>query len=132
MLGDAIQGARRPGTIAVPAQVKRVHVVALAEFLGHPVPIARVVERTVHQNQGRLAVLAVIPELQLEAVGIEEVGDGFHGRSSTNWMNEPAQKIHGIGLVRQLWPGGQAGTGPAMKHFRPCAVEEGRPLPVDA
>src|SRR6267142_1533208 len=78
MLGDAVGGARRPGAIAVAAQIERVDVIAVAEFLGHPIPIAGVIERAVDQNEGRLAVLTVIPELKFEAVGIEEVGDGFH------------------------------------------------------
>src|SRR5712672_2959877 len=78
MLGDAVGGARRPGAIAVAAQMERVDVIAFAEFLGDPIPIACVVERAVHENEGGFAVLTVIPELQLEAVGVEEVRDGFH------------------------------------------------------
>src|SRR6267142_5918826 len=98
MLGDAVGGARRPGAIAVAAQIERVDVIAVAEFLGHPVPIAGVVERAVDQNEGRFAVLAVIPELQLEAVGIEEVGDGFHfwRRSLGSQMLRRGKKIHGF------------------------------------
>src|SRR6266436_7798389 len=78
MLGDAVGGARRPGTVAVAAQIERVDVIAVAEFLGHPIPIAGVIERAVNQNESGLAVLTVIPELEFEAVGVEEVGDGFH------------------------------------------------------
>src|SRR5882757_3120929 len=78
MLGDAVGGARRPGAVAVPAQIERVDVIAVAEFLSDPIPIAGVVERAVDQNEGRLAVLTVIPELEFETVGVEEVGDGFH------------------------------------------------------
>src|SRR6266853_2853087 len=78
MLGDAVGGSRCPGAVAVAAQIERVDVIAVAEFLSHPIPIAGVVERAVDQNEGRLAVLTVIPELKFEAVGVEEVRDGFH------------------------------------------------------
>src|SRR5882762_674983 len=98
MLGDAVGGARRPGAIAVAAQIERIDVIAVAEFLGDPVPIAGVVERTVNQNEGGFAVLAVIPELQLEAVGVEEVGDGFHfwRRVLGSQMLRRGKKIHGF------------------------------------
>jgi hypothetical protein len=33
----------------------------------------------VDEDYRRLVVLAVIPELEFEAVGVEEVRDGFHG-----------------------------------------------------
>src|SRR6266850_3681767 len=109
MLGDAVGGARRPGAIAVAAQIQRVDVIAAAEFLGHPIPIAGVVERAVDQNEGRLAVLAVIPELKFEAVGIEEVGDGFHfwRRALGSQMLRRGKKIHGFLGNRQAegWEG---------------------------
>src|SRR5258708_31180169 len=78
MLGDAVGGSRRPSAVAVAAQIERVDVIAVAEFLSYPIPIASVVERAVNQNESGLAVLTVIPELEFEAVGIEEVRDGFH------------------------------------------------------
>src|SRR5712672_3023476 len=98
MLGDAVGGARRPGAIAVAAQIERVDVITVAEFLSDPIPIAGVVERAVDQNDGRLAVLAVIPELQLEAVGVEEMGDGFHfwRRALGSQMLRRGKKIHGF------------------------------------
>src|SRR5712672_4136102 len=96
MFGDAVGGARRPGAVAVASQIERVDVIAVAEFLGHPIPIAGVIERAVDQNEGRLAVLTVIPELQLEAVGVEEVGDGFHfwRRALGSQMLRRGKKIH--------------------------------------
>src|SRR5882762_6365139 len=98
MLGDAVGGARRPGAVAVAAQIERVDVVAFAEFLSDPIPIASVVERAVDQNEGRLAVLTVIPELQFEAVRVEEVGDGFHfsRRALGSQMLRRGKKIHGF------------------------------------
>jgi hypothetical protein len=33
----------------------------------------------VDEDERGLVVLAVVPELEFEAVGVEEVGDGFHG-----------------------------------------------------
>src|SRR5712675_714667 len=98
MLGDAVGGARCPGAVAVAAQIERVDVIAVAEFLSDPIPIAGVVERAVDQNEGRLAVLTVIPELKFEAVGVEEVGDGFHfwRRSLGSQMLRRGKKIHGF------------------------------------
>src|SRR6267378_3248517 len=98
MLGDAVGGARRPGAVAVAAQIERVDVIAVAEFLSDPIPIASVVERAVNQNEGRLAVLTVIPELKFEAVGVEEVGDGFHfwRRALGSQMLRRGKKIHGF------------------------------------
>ena len=78
MLGNAIDGTGRPSAIAVAAQIERVYVIVLAQDLGDPVPIARMVERAVHEDQRGLAVLAVVPKLEFETVGIEEVRDGFH------------------------------------------------------
>src|SRR4029077_12972406 len=72
VLGDTVSGPWGPGAVAVAAQIQGVNVIALAEDLGYPVPIARVVERAVDENKGGLAVLTVIPELQLEAVRVEE------------------------------------------------------------
>src|SRR5712675_1478073 len=98
MLGDAVGGSRRPSAVAVAAQIERVDVIAVAEFLSDPIPIAGVVERAVDQNEGRLAVLTVIPELEFEAVGIEEVGDGFHfwRRALGSQMLRRGKKIHGF------------------------------------
>jgi hypothetical protein len=77
MFGDVIHGAGGPSAIAVSAEVKGVDVIVLAEAAGDPVPIAGVIERAVNENQRRLGILAVIPELKLEAVRIKEMGDGF-------------------------------------------------------
>src|ERR1700720_490307 len=79
VFGNTINRTGGPSTVAVPAQIERIDVIVPTQDLGNPVPIARVVESTVHQDQRGLAVLAIIPKLQLEPVGIEEVGDGFHG-----------------------------------------------------
>src|SRR5882762_10385370 len=98
MLGDAVGGARCPGAVAVAAQIERVDVIALAEFLSYPIPIASVVERAVDENEGGLAVLTVIPELEFEAVGVEEMGDGFHfwRRALGSQMLRRGKKIHGF------------------------------------
>src|SRR5260370_2701039 len=77
VLGDAVGSAGGPSAVAVTAQVQRVDVVMLAQNAGDPIPVARMIKTTVNENQRRLAVLAIVPELQLEAVGIEEVRDGF-------------------------------------------------------
>ena len=65
VLGDVVHGAGRPGAVAVSAQVERVDVVVLAQRSRHPVPVARVVQPAVDQHQRGLAVLPVVPELQL-------------------------------------------------------------------
>src|ERR1700686_205780 len=100
MLGHAIGGAGRPSAVAVAAQIQRVDVIALAQTARYPVPIAGMVETAVNENQRRFVVLPIVPELQLEAVGIEEVRDRFHG-TLRNPMHDLVQKIHGIPMVRQ-------------------------------
>src|SRR5262249_28389970 len=54
----------------------------------HPVPAAGVVQPAVHQHQRRFSITPVIPELKFQTIGIEEVGDRFHGRSSL-WHSRP-------------------------------------------
>src|SRR5262245_56565962 len=68
MFGNRIERARCLRTVAVPAQVERVDVEIVAQGPRHPIPIARVVEAAVYQQQRRLALRAPIPELQLEPV----------------------------------------------------------------
>jgi hypothetical protein len=62
----------------VPAEIECVNVEVLAESPRHPVPVAGVIQAAVHQDEGRFPILSPIPELELEAVGVEKVGDGFH------------------------------------------------------
>ena len=71
--------AGSPGAVAVAAEVEGVDVIVVAESLRDPVPVAGVVEGAVDEDERGLVVLAVVPELEFEAVGVEEVGDGFHG-----------------------------------------------------
>src|SRR6266852_2174501 len=78
VLGHAVGSTGGPSAVAVSAQVEREDVIAFAQDPRDPIPVASVVQSAVNQNQRRLAVLAIVPELQLEAVGIEEVRDGFH------------------------------------------------------
>ena len=66
-----------PGAVAVAAEVECVDVVVVAERLRYPVPVAGVVQGAVDQNDRGLVILAVVPELELQAVGVEEVRDGF-------------------------------------------------------
>jgi hypothetical protein len=77
MLTYGVGGAGSPGAVAMAAKIEGVDVIVLAEGTGDPVPIAGVIQRAVNKNESRFAVLAVIPELKLEAVGVEKVGDGF-------------------------------------------------------
>ncbi len=77
VFGEAVHRARRPRAVAVAAQVERVDVVIVTQRSRGPIPHARVIEAAVHQNQRGFSVGAPIPELQLEAIGIEEVRDGF-------------------------------------------------------
>jgi hypothetical protein len=77
MLAYGVGGAGSPGAVAVPAKVQGVDVIVLAEGTGDPVPIAGVIQRAVNENESGFAVLAIIPELKLEAVRVEEVGDRF-------------------------------------------------------
>ena len=70
VFGDAIERARRPGAVAVAAQIHGVDVKMLAERARHPIPVAGVIQTAVDQHQSGLAVLSPIPELELEAVGV--------------------------------------------------------------
>src|SRR5713101_5775816 len=78
VLGHAVGSAGGPSAVAVSAQVEREDVIAFAQDPRDPIPVASVVQSAVNQHQRRLAVLAIVPELQLEAVGVEKVRDGFH------------------------------------------------------
>ena len=77
VLGQAVHRSRGPGAVAVASQVQRVDVKVLAQCARHPVPVAGMVEATVNEQQRWLVVLSKIPELQFEAVGIEEMRDWF-------------------------------------------------------
>jgi hypothetical protein len=85
MFGDAVAGTGSPGAIAVTAKVHGVDVEMPAKRAGHPIPVAGVIEAAMHKKQRGEAgvsarvVLAPIPELQLEAIGIVIVRDGFQG-----------------------------------------------------
>ena len=74
---DAIQRARRPGAVAMPAQIHGIDVEMFTERTRHPIPIARVIQAAMHQNQRRLAFRSPIPELQLQPVGVKEMRNGF-------------------------------------------------------
>jgi hypothetical protein len=73
MLGDAVHRARRPCAVAVAAQVERVDVIVLAQSACDAIPVAGVIQSAVDQDQRRLAVLPVIPKMQLQTIGVEEV-----------------------------------------------------------
>jgi hypothetical protein len=98
VLDYAVGGAGSPGAIAMAAQVERENVIVLAKNARDPIPIASVVEAAVDEDQRRLAVLAVVPELQFEAVGVEEVGNGFHGAPFAIRSTNRLRKYTGLGL----------------------------------
>ena len=77
IFGNAVHRARRPGAVAVAAEIDGVNMEVLAQRAGHPVPIAGVIESAVHQHERGLAVLSPIPEVQLEAMRIVVVRDRF-------------------------------------------------------
>src|SRR5271154_1785706 len=79
VLDQAVHRSRRPGAVSVAAQINGVDVIVLAQLARDPVPIARMVQASMDQHKRRLAVLAVIPKLKLQTIGIEEMGDWFHG-----------------------------------------------------
>jgi hypothetical protein len=70
------------------------------------------IEAAMNENQRRLVVLPVVPELQLEAIRVEKVRNWFHG-TLRNPMRELVHKIHGIPMVRQHY-----GTGVAVRPER--------------
>jgi hypothetical protein len=63
----------------------------VAERLGDPVPVAGVVECAMDEDYRGLVVLTVVPELEFEAVGVEEVRDGFH--SLRFLLSVPSQEL---------------------------------------
>jgi hypothetical protein len=73
MLGDAVERARRLRAVAVPAQVERVDVEIVPQRARHPVPVARVVESAVDEQERRPPLAAPVPELQLQPVRVEKV-----------------------------------------------------------
>ena len=79
MLGNAVRGARCPPAVSVAAQIEGVHVVILTQRTRDPIPTAGMVERAVNEHERWLGVLAIIPELEFQAVGVKEVRDGFQG-----------------------------------------------------
>src|SRR5579871_2348747 len=81
MLCDGIFRARRPRAVPVPPQIQRKYVIVAAQLLRDPIPIARVIQRAVHQHQRRLSVLTVIPELKLQPVRVKEMRNRFHCRN---------------------------------------------------
>ena len=82
VLGDGVSGAGSPGGVAVSAEIEGVDVIVAAEVVGDPIPIAGVVEGAVNEDERGFVVGAVVPELEFEAIGVEEVGDGFHGEEN--------------------------------------------------
>src|SRR2546422_6900565 len=80
VFGDAVERPRGPRAVAVPAQIERVDVIVLAQGTRHPIPVPGMIQPAVNQHQRRLRVLTVVPELELQAVRIEEVRDRFHFR----------------------------------------------------
>jgi hypothetical protein len=73
VLGDSVRRSGGPSAVAVPAEIEGVDVVLPAQRVRDPIPIARVIERAVNEDERRFAVRAVVPELELEAVGVEKV-----------------------------------------------------------
>jgi hypothetical protein len=57
----------------VTAEIERVNVIALAQRPRNPIPVSRMIQPSVHKYQRGLVIVAIIPELQLEAIGIEKV-----------------------------------------------------------
>jgi hypothetical protein len=94
VLGDRVRRSWCPAAVAVAAEIEGINVVVLAEGLRDPIPVACVVQSTVNENECGLVVLTVVPELEFEAVGIEEVGDGFHVVVSPLFRAGEALKIY--------------------------------------
>lgn len=76
-LRHGVDSAGRPGTIAMAAKIDRVDVIIGAEGARNPVPAARVIEAAVDEQNLGVAILAVIPKLQLETIRVEEVRNRF-------------------------------------------------------
>jgi hypothetical protein len=61
----------------VAAQIHGVDVEILAQGAGYPIPVAGVIQAAVDQYERGFAILAPVPEMELEAMGIVIVRDGF-------------------------------------------------------
>src|SRR6266478_712128 len=134
VLGDAVGGAGRPGAVAVAAQVQREDVIVLAQDARDPIPIASVVQAAVNEHQRRLAVLTIVPELQLEAIGIEEVGDGFHDALFAIRCMSRLRKYTGLATsARDVLTTRSRAPGSAKQTSVLVRNRKGRPVvPVDA
>src|SRR5258708_34405521 len=74
---DAVERAGSPLAIAMAAKIHGVDVKMFAECASDPIPVAGVVQTAVNEDEGGLAFLSPVPELQFEAVGVVVVRDGF-------------------------------------------------------
>src|SRR5579864_8201963 len=78
MLGHRIDGPWSPSAVAVAAQIKSIDVIMLTQRARDPIPVARMVQPSMNQHYRRQALPAVVPELQLQSIGIKEMGNRFH------------------------------------------------------
>ena len=60
--------AYHPLRVAVAAQVRSDHVIAVAQFAGDPVPVAAVVPRTMHEDQERRVGIPPVHVVQTQAL----------------------------------------------------------------
>ena len=81
---------RRPGAVAMTAQVRRDDVPVLGQFLGHPVPAAAMVAPAMLKDQRRGIGIAPIDIVEAQALRDEAVG----GRSVRCHANSFAMKGH--------------------------------------
>ena len=73
VLRHVVHRARRPRTVPMPSQVQRVDVVMLAKPPSYPIPVSCMIQSSMDQHQTRLIILTVIPKLQFQSIGIEEM-----------------------------------------------------------
>src|SRR5258706_14971665 len=91
MLGYGVGSAGRPGAIAMTTQVERVNVIVAAKVARHPIPVAGMIERAMHEQQGGLAFTAPVPELQAQSMRIEKMG---------NWLKQEETLLS----LQQIFP----------------------------
>ena len=120
VLDEAVHCAGRPGAVPVASQIERIYVVMFAQRAGDPVPVARVIQAAVNQHERRLSVLSVIPELQLQPVGVEEMRNWFHRVQATPRRSRSEFQAR---LYHSRLPGGLSSAGWGTAHlFRGCHI----------
>jgi hypothetical protein len=67
---DAVKRSRRPLAVSVASKINGVDVKLFAKGPGYPVPVASMIQTSVNKDERRLALIAPIPEVKFQPVGV--------------------------------------------------------------